>query len=86
MIFRLLYFFFLALVVRAVWKSLFERRAVSSPDGVERRASVYKGLMVRDPVCGLHLPESRAIVEIHAGERNHFCSEKCRAEFRKAHR
>lgn len=86
MIFRLLYFFLLALVVRAVWKGLFERRAVSSPDGVERQPAVYKGLMVRDPVCGLHLPESRAIVEIHAGERKHFCSEKCRAEFQKARR
>lgn len=46
--------------------------------------TIHKGQMVRDPVCGLHLPESRAITETRSGERFHFCSEQCRQSFLKA--
>ncbi len=87
MLVRWLYIVLVALLVRLVWRSLF-RSALAQPHGGstpgEPMSTVYKGLMVRDPVCGLHLPESRALVAVRAGERFHFCSEACRATFRSA--
>jgi uncharacterized membrane protein YraQ (UPF0718 family)/YHS domain-containing protein len=37
---------------------------------------------VTDPVCGMAVDPSRAIVENHDGVPVHFCSEECRAQFR----
>jgi YHS domain-containing protein len=87
MLVRWLYWVVIALVLRLVWRS-FSRGALAQPRGGSTASdpmhTVYKGLMVRDPVCGLHIPESRALVEVRAGERIHFCSEACRASFRGA--
>ncbi len=89
MIVRWLYWLVIAFLLRILWRSLF-RGALAQPRGgatsAEPMPSVYRGLMVRDPVCGLHIPESRALVEIQGGERVHFCSETCRASFRSSAR
>ncbi len=85
MLIRWLYWVLAALLLRLVWRS-FSRAALAQPrggtTGSDPLATVYKGRMVRDPVCGVHIPESRALVEIRGGERFHFCSEACRASFR----
>jgi len=87
MLVRWLYWVVIALLLRLVWRSFF-RGALAQPRGASSRADampgVYKGLMVRDPVCGVHIPENRALVEVNGGERIHFCSEACRASFRSA--
>jgi YHS domain-containing protein len=87
MLVRWLYWVVIALLLRVVWRSFF-RGALAQPRGgsgrVDAMPGVYKGLMVRDPVCGVHIPESRALVEVREGERVHFCSEACRASFRSA--
>lgn len=88
MLTRYLYWVLLALLIRLVWRS-FWRSALAQPRGSssgEPMSTVYKGLMVRDPICGLHVPESRALVEVLGGERIYFCSETCRASFRSAAR
>ncbi len=89
MLVRWLYWLVIALLLRMVWRSLW-RSALAPPRGgassAEPMPTVYKGLMVRDPVCGLHIPESRALVEVRSGERVHFCSETCRASFRSSAR
>ena len=36
---------------------------------------------VRDPMCGVHLPESRSVTDRRDGQLLHFCSAKCRDEF-----
>lgn len=87
---RFLYFLLIVFLARlllrevALWMSggaarrqVRDARSGSSP-------AVYKGMMVRDTVCGLNLPEKRAIVEERSGERYFFCSERCRDAFRKA--
>lgn len=87
MLVRYLYWVLLALLMRLVWRSLL-RGAVAQPRGSAGSAgghpipTVYKGLMVRDPICGVHVPESRALVEVRGGEKIYFCSETCRASFR----
>jgi YHS domain-containing protein len=74
MIVRILYVVVLAMLVRLIWRGLFHPRVGEAP-------AIYKGLMVKDPVCGLHVPESRALVSVEAGETVHFCSEACRARY-----
>jgi YHS domain-containing protein len=39
--------------------------------------------MVRDPVCGVYIPEQGALVEHRDGKIHHFCSEACREKFKK---
>jgi YHS domain-containing protein len=88
MLVRYLYWILLALLIRIVWRSLW-RGALAQPRGSstgDPMSTVYKGLMVRDPICGVHVPESRALVEVRGGERVYFCSEACRASFRSAAR
>lgn len=88
MILRWLYFILLALLLRMLWRSLAE--ALRIPPGSRvagrrgERSVVHRGAMVRDPICGLHVPESRALVEHRGGERFYFCSEGCASAFRRA--
>ncbi len=88
---RFLYFLVLLFLARLLWNAVFgllagEKRRQMGSRGREERApkTIHKGRMVRDPVCGLHVPESRAITEVRSGERYHFCSERCRQSFLKA--
>lgn len=39
---------------------------------------VNRGLMVRDPQCGVHIPESGALRAELAGAPLYFCSARCR--------
>jgi len=36
----------------------------------------------KDPVCGVYLPESDSVVEIHGGKKYYFCSQTCAEKFR----
>jgi YHS domain-containing protein len=44
------------------------------------------GRLVRDPQCGTHIPEERAIAVRHGSETVYFCSDACRDEWRVAQR
>jgi hypothetical protein len=93
MIARLLYLIFMIFVVRLLWRSVVERLAMEMRGrgdggggrgpggGSPHAATVYKGLMVRDPQCGVYLPENRSITEVTGGERIHFCSQACRSAY-----
>lgn len=87
---RFLVFLLILFLARLLWNavaSLMAGQARQQMGGNERRPgdnTIHRGQMVRDPVCGLHLPESRAITETRSGERVHFCSERCRQSFLKA--
>jgi YHS domain-containing protein len=37
--------------------------------------------MVRDPQCGTYLPRTDALSRTVGGEKEYFCSEKCRDAF-----
>jgi len=84
---RLLQFLALLFVARYVFRSVAqwltegtERQRVGGPhDG---NKPVYRGQMVRDPVCGLFLLKESAIQEQVDDETHHFCSNKCREAFR----
>jgi YHS domain-containing protein len=91
MLARLLYFVLLTLLARFLLRSLSEwmgqeaaRRRVHGPQGRGGPRTLHRGAMVRDPVCGLHLPKDRALVEMAGSEPVYFCSETCRARYRSA--
>jgi len=84
---RLLQFFALLFVVRYVFRAVghwltegTDRARVGRAPGGNK--PVYRGRMVRDPVCGLFLLQESAIEDHLDGETHHFCSEKCREAFR----
>jgi YHS domain-containing protein len=89
MVGRFLYLLILFFLARLLWNAVAEllagaaRRQQMGANGPSGQTphTIHKGQMVRDPVCGLHLPESRAITETRSGERFHFCSEQCRQSF-----
>ena len=86
---RLLQFIAFLFVVRYVFRALSrwlggaERQQVGgqSPGGGAMKP-IYRGQMVRDPVCGVFVPRERAIEERQDGEVRHFCCEECRQAFR----
>jgi uncharacterized protein len=68
----------IVLVVRALWKLI---KGVLEGAGYTRvgDASTPQGVtLFRDPVCGVYLPASRALIARTGGETLYFCSEKCR--------
>jgi len=89
---RFLYFLILLFLAKLLWNAVAGLLAGAARQQMGATGSgagpapntIHKGQMVRDPVCGLHLPESRAITETRSGERYHFCSEQCRQSFLKA--
>ena len=86
---RFLYFLLIVFLVRLVLQQFALWLGGRAPRQMrDARSShsttVYRGVMVRDSVCGLHLPEARAIVEHRAGESLFFCSERCRDTFQRA--
>ena len=67
-----------ALVIRLLWglaASILS--AASGPKQVRRSRSVQ---LVRDPVCGTYIQQSRALKDedSSSGETHYFCSEDCR--------
>ena len=70
-----------ALVLRLVWW-LIARQMRGSP-APRPRAGSRSVALVRDPVCGTFVEPARAI-EARVGSTVHyFCSESCRAQFRR---
>ncbi|MBM62810.1 MAG: hypothetical protein CL484_07675 [Acidobacteria bacterium] len=67
-------------IVRLGWKFL-----VGLFSGVTQRPKVTpkRGVpLVRDPICGTYVAQSRAVAFQRRGEVHYFCSERCLAEYR----
>lgn len=85
---RLLQFLAFLLLIRYVWRAvqrLLGEVDTKRVDGDSKggESVVYGGRMIRDPVCGVHIPERSAVTE-HRGDRVfHFCSDGCREIFRR---
>ncbi len=70
-----------ALIIRLIWglaASILS--AASGPRQVRRPRSMQ---LVRDPVCGTYIQQSRALKEEDStsGKTHYFCSEGCRQKF-----
>ena len=66
---------------RALWR-LVEGIAEGASSG--SRSLPNRGVrMVRDPVCGTYVVPSRALSSGQGETTTYFCSEECRAKFRK---
>ncbi len=77
-------FLVVMLLVRLVWK--FVSGVV---EGAARRPQVApaKGVpLVRDPMCGTYVDQTRALTLRRKGEMHYFCSENCRTSFRQESR
>jgi YHS domain-containing protein len=80
-LFRLIFFTLLAWIASRFLIKVFRAAAPKSPGPTQvppqEAARSISERLVRDPVCGLALPESRALQ--HGGE--FFCSTECRDRF-----
>jgi YHS domain-containing protein len=75
----LLILFVIALVVRSLWRFL--EGVVEGASGSPRRPGRVpqkSARMVRDPVCGTFVVQSRALTADRGGQTAWFCSEDCR--------
>ena len=83
---RLLQYLLLIFLIRLVWRQVTRWMGGAEPKNVEGRTSrdqpVYRGQMVRDPVCGVYIPQERSLEEHRSGKVYYFCSEACRETFR----
>jgi YHS domain-containing protein len=85
---RLLLIFLLVLFLgRAFWRLLTGVVEGATGTGPRRSRTPERGTrMVRDPVCGTFVVQSRALSADSRGETAWFCSENCRSQWRKAQR
>ena len=68
------------LIIRAIWG--FVASIVSGASGPKQVRRPGSMPLVRDPVCGTYIQQSRALA-VRAGDKTHyFCSEDCRQSFR----
>jgi YHS domain-containing protein len=84
MLVRLILFFLLILFLgRAVWRLLVGVVEGASGTRTGRTGVPRQGArMVRDPVCGTFVVQSRALSADSRGEIAWFCSEDCRRKWR----
>jgi YHS domain-containing protein len=83
MLIRFLLFMVLVLfVLRALWRLLegiVEGATGARRSGDRTRVPQRGALMVRDPVCGTFVVQSRARNATRGGEEAFFCSDECRS-------
>jgi YHS domain-containing protein len=79
----LLLFLLVMLVVRAIWRLIggIVDGAARGGSGVPRRGTP----MVRDPVCGTFVVQSRALSATAGGMTAWFCSDACRVQWTARH-
>jgi YHS domain-containing protein len=76
----------LLLVARAFWKvvdSVMEAAGGAPRSARGGRTQAPSVRLVRDPVCGTHVPTTSALSLTLHGTTHYFCSQKCRDEFRR---
>ena len=80
----LIRFLVVVLLVRLVWKFL---GGVVGGVASQPQVPPAKGLpLVRDPVCGTYIDQTRALMHRRKGETHYFCSENCRTTFQQESR
>jgi len=78
-IFLKLFFLFLGgYVLYLIFKVLTEP---TKSEKKRESKEIIKGELVKDPVCGIFLPEDQAIKLEYKGEIYYFCSENCKTKF-----
>ena len=70
----------LLIIARLVWRFA---RGVLEGAGVFPAPPQSSVGLVRDPVCGIFVVPSRALTAGSGADTRYFCSEKCRAEWRR---
>ena len=78
----ILIFLFVALLARAFARLFagFLEGVTGTPRGT--RVPRLGVQMVRDPVCGTFVVPDRAVLLVDGAQRLHFCSDKCRDQYR----
>jgi YHS domain-containing protein len=67
-------------LLRLAWRFV---RSVLEGAGYFQAPSASGVGLVRDPVCGVFVVPSRALTSGNGADTRYFCSEKCRAEWRR---
>ena len=73
----------LIVVARLFWRLVDAVIAGARGDAGPRRAGHAPVKLVRDPVCGTFVAPRAALSVTAGGSTHYFCSEECRAKFRK---
>jgi len=78
----ILLFLLVAFLARAFWRLFagFIEGVTGTPRGA--RGPQPGVQMVRDPVCGTFVVPDRAVMLVEGARRVHFCSDKCRDQYR----
>ncbi len=78
---RFLLIFVLILLAARGLRQLLVGMTQGMRDGRKTRPPEQGVRMVRDPVCGVFVVPSRALMLQDRGQTRYFCSEECRAQF-----
>ncbi|MBU1169504.1 MAG: hypothetical protein KKD44_08060 [Proteobacteria bacterium] len=71
------------LVYRTVKNWMIEQQARQNPDNPLAKGRDDKSdVMIKDPQCGVYFPQREGLALNVKGETLHFCSEKCRDDYK----
>jgi YHS domain-containing protein len=73
-------------IANAFWRlvdGIMEAAGGATANGRKRGGAPPAVRLVRDPVCGTHVPANAALSLTTKGKTQYFCSEKCRNEYLK---
>ncbi|HEY6362953.1 MAG TPA: hypothetical protein VIX63_17730 [Vicinamibacterales bacterium] len=75
----------LIIIARLFWRVVDGVIAAAGgvPRGRRARTQAPPVHLARDPVCGTHVAPSASLSLRSGGETHYFCSEKCRAEYKR---
>ncbi len=73
-------------IARSFWSVIdgIIEAAGGAPKPANPRSRQRPVRLVRDPVCGTHVPVDASLSLTTRGTTHYFCSEECRARFRKS--
>ena len=77
-----LFFLLLCVVIRTAWRFL-EGVVEGSSPAPGGRVPQVNGKMVKDPVCGTYVVQTRALTASRGDETAWFCSDACRAQWQR---
>ena len=70
-----------AILAYIIYKFIRVYQKLSQKSNTRRQAKQASGLMVKDEMCNIYLPQEDAIKEIVEGKEYFFCSKDCRQKF-----
>ncbi|MBI4455636.1 MAG: YHS domain-containing protein [Acidobacteria bacterium] len=78
---RLALLFLILYLIRITLRNFFQNVSSRQTSPRSRKRQEIRGIMMKDPVCGIYVDVNSALISKRNGKDFYFCSEDCRKKF-----